>query len=254
MTMTTNTIAPPKDRAAANGYDREAELAALHAKYPQKVEPMPDAPQQQPLILYMLWALLTLFERSMRKVSMFSDIFIFYDEGNSDARVAPDLFIALDVDPDDLVDERSYFAWLHGKVPELVLEIGSPSTANYDKTGKLRLYERIGVEECWLVDASGGDYYGFPLRGHRLADGGYREIEAGAGTPAGSVHYRSEVLGLDFCWLDDRGLRLYDPQTARYLPTRAEIVEALESAEASAAAVQAENAELRARLSRLEDR
>ena len=247
MNMIAKTTARPKDGSAPNGYEREAELAALHAKYPQKVEPMPDAPQQQPLILYMLWALLTLFERSMRKASMFSDIFIFYDEGNPDARVAPDLFIALDVDPDDLVDERSYFAWLHGKVPELVLEIGSPSTANYDRTGKLRLYERIGVEECWLVDASGGDYYGFPLRGYRLADGRYREIEAVAGTPAGSVHYRSEVLGLDFCWLDDRGLRLYDPQAGKYLPTRSEIMEAFESA-------QAENAELRARLSRLESR
>ncbi|HEV8393143.1 MAG TPA: Uma2 family endonuclease [Vicinamibacterales bacterium] len=37
-------------------------------------------------------------------------------------------------------------------VPELVIEIGSPSTRKRDETIKRRLYEREGVLEYWVVD------------------------------------------------------------------------------------------------------
>jgi len=37
-------------------------------------------------------------------------------------------------------------------VPELVVEIGSPSTRKRDETIKRRLYERSGVSEYWVVD------------------------------------------------------------------------------------------------------
>jgi Uma2 family endonuclease len=36
--------------------------------------------------------------------------------------------------------------------PELVVEIGSPSTRKRDETIKRRLYERSGVSEYWVVD------------------------------------------------------------------------------------------------------
>jgi Uma2 family endonuclease len=38
-------------------------------------------------------------------------------------------------------------------VPELVIEIASPSTRKRDETIKRRLYERFGVMEYWVVDA-----------------------------------------------------------------------------------------------------
>src|SRR6187402_43340 len=37
-------------------------------------------------------------------------------------------------------------------VPDLVIEIGSPSTRKRDETIKKRLYEREGVSEYWVVD------------------------------------------------------------------------------------------------------
>lgn len=36
--------------------------------------------------------------------------------------------------------------------PELVVEIGSPSTRKRDETIKRRLYERTGVNEYWVID------------------------------------------------------------------------------------------------------
>lgn len=36
--------------------------------------------------------------------------------------------------------------------PELVVEVGSPRTRKRDATIKLRLYERSGIDEYWIVD------------------------------------------------------------------------------------------------------
>jgi Uma2 family endonuclease len=44
--------------------------------------------------------------------------------------------------------ERGYFG-----VPEMVIEILSPTTAKRDFTVKYRYYERMGVKEYWLIDS-----------------------------------------------------------------------------------------------------
>ena len=41
--------------------------------------------------------------------------------------------------------------WVRG-APSLVVEIGSPSTRKRDATIKRRLYERVGVDEYWIID------------------------------------------------------------------------------------------------------
>ena len=41
--------------------------------------------------------------------------------------------------------------WVKG-APSLVVEIGSPDTRKRDATIKRRLYERVGVDEYWIID------------------------------------------------------------------------------------------------------
>ena len=61
------------------------------------------------------------------------------------------------VEPDLLYLSRERMAeietspWVKG-APNLVVEIGSESTRKRDQTIKLRLYERFGASEYWVVD------------------------------------------------------------------------------------------------------
>jgi Uma2 family endonuclease len=40
-------------------------------------------------------------------------------------------------------------------VPDLLVEILSPSSVDYDRTLKMKLYQRTGVREYWIVDPTG---------------------------------------------------------------------------------------------------
>lgn len=77
------------------------------------------------------------------------DVRLFEQEGNSpedvDTVVQPDLSIVCDNDRQ--VDRRG----VHG-APDLVVEILSPSTKQYDCLIKFKLYQQAGVREYWIVD------------------------------------------------------------------------------------------------------
>ena len=61
-----------------------------------------------------------------------------------DTVVQPDVLIVCDLQK---LDERG----MRG-APDWIAEVLSPSTASYDRTIKLRAYERAGVPEVWLID------------------------------------------------------------------------------------------------------
>ena len=68
------------------------------------------------------------------------------------------VFTSFDVvEPDLLFISRGRLAEIVGikhvaGAPDIVVEIGSPSTRKRDETIKRRLYERSGVAEYWIVD------------------------------------------------------------------------------------------------------
>lgn len=76
-------------------------------------------------------------------------------------------------------------------VPELVVEIGSPSTRRRDETIKRRLYDRAGVSEYWVVDPELDVIRVY----RREADGFGRAVELAA--EAGDVLTSPLLPGLD---------------------------------------------------------
>ena len=68
--------------------------------------------------------------------------------------VAPDVMLSLDVELEQLTDplaRRSYFQWVIGKPPEVVIEMVS-HTPGQEDSKKLDLYARIGVSYYLIFD------------------------------------------------------------------------------------------------------
>jgi Uma2 family endonuclease len=59
--------------------------------------------------------------------------------------------------------------------PDLVVEILSPSTSRKDQNEKLRLYERAGVREYWVVDPAALSIWVYRLKDGRFDEGILRE-------------------------------------------------------------------------------
>ncbi len=187
--------------------------------------------------------------RNDADVYISGNLFVYYEEGNPRAVVAPDVFVVFGV-PKKL--RRIYKVWEEGRPPDIVFELTSRKTYREDLSDKRILYEELGVREYFLFDPL-RDYLRPPLQGFRLHDGYYQPLLPDS-LPDGEWQIDSEVLGLT---LQTNGsfLRLYDPQQERFLLSRAEEAEARRQAEAQLAqeiaarqALEAELARLRAQL------
>jgi Uma2 family endonuclease len=141
------------------------------------------------------------------------DLMYFYEEGNKRKHVAPDVFLVRGVPKRPPRDH--YLAWLEGKHPDIVIEVTSKTTRKTDEGKKRELYRDVlRVPEYFQFDPT-EDYLKPSMQGHRLVDGQYAPIQPVAG------RLPSELLGLHF-ERDGTSLRLYDPVTGRWLPTRQE--------------------------------
>ena len=165
------------------------------------------------------------------------DVFVDYDSNicwdPADLRrhVSPDVYIAFGVDAEAVRNRLIYIPKEVGKPPDFAMEIASPSTAENDVENKPRIYqEKVKAQELWMLDPSGGDYYGFPLKGRKLVDGKYQEIEL-TREPDGVLKGYSEVLRASLAWVDGFP-RLYNHASGEYLENVKEIALARRAAEA----------------------
>ena len=165
--------------------------------------------------------------------------FVYYEEGNTEAVVVPDVFVVFGVPK--RTDRRVFKVWEEGAVPDFVLEVTSKKTRRNDEREKRDLYERLGVPEYWQFDPT-GDYLDPILKGRALgADGKYRELELEERD--GGLCRFSEVLGLDLR-LEEGRLRFFDPKRGEYLLTPVEQHEALEERDRALEAAEARIREL----------
>jgi Uma2 family endonuclease len=203
--------------------------------------PMGETDLHISLLTYLREALLDYF-RDDPQVYVAANLFLYYEEGNPSAVVAPDVFVVRGV-PNG--NRRIYKLWEEGQGPQVVFELTSRSTRLDDLGTKRALYAMLGVSEYYIFDPY-GDYLEPRLWVYHL------EMSQG---PAEYVRIlgeviHSEALGLDLL-TEGNLLRLQDTQSGQKLLTPFE-AQAAHRAEAKARrAAEAEAARLRAELERL---
>ena len=165
------------------------------------------------------------YYRERGDVYVAANLFIYYEEENRDAAVAPDVFVVLGAPGHE---RHSYRLWEEPKGPDFVLEVTSRSTWREDEGRKRRLYRELGVSEYWLYDPT-GDYLEPRLQGLRLVGGRYRRIGERATRGSRQERY-SRVLGLELRETE-RGFRFHDPVSGGDLLSYTEHSEARQRAE-----------------------
>ena len=173
-------------------------------------KPMTESEAQFVPLTYAALALRAHFEQR-DDVYVGANMFLYYEENNPRAAVAPDVFVVVGA-PKRVRD--TYLLWNEPKGPDFVLEITSRCTRREDQGRKKRVYASLGVGEYFLFDPT-GDYLQPRLQGFVLRQGRYERLPT-ARLPHGEPSLVSEAVGLH---LRIRGeeLRLYDPDKGRDL-------------------------------------
>ena len=128
----------------------------------------------------------------------------------------PDLLVAFDVIPAAYEADNGYIISRQGKAPDFILEVASRHTAADDLGPKKDYYERLGVGELWLFDSE-GRFHGFTLRGYRLVDGRYEEIDLSEIAPGVFQGYSAALNVL--LRAEGGHLGWHDPATGEHIPT-----------------------------------
>ena len=176
--------------------------------------------------------------RQRPEVYVSGDILMYYVERQPQKVVAPDALVTFGMGQKPRL---TYKVWEEGKVPDFVMEMRSKTTYRNDLGEKMELYASLGIRDYVLYDAE-GLYLPTPLMGFTLVDSRYVAISPHAD---GGIY--SAALGLAFR-LRDTHLEIYDPVSEARLQTPAE------AAEARAETAEAEAAQLREQLARLQAR
>ena len=168
---------------------------AVAVDYPYRDgRPMAESDAQLGAMLYLLPVLRTHFAHRP-DVYVGGDMFVYYERGNPEAVVAPDVFVVVGAAKREANPRLSYRLWEEPKGPDFVLEVVSRGSWPVDRGEKRTLYARLGVSEYWLYDPT-GEHLGSRLRGMRLEGGRYRDL-APETAVVGARTLRSAVLGLD---------------------------------------------------------
>ena len=178
-------------------------------------QPMAETDLHAASMVYASCALRWWFEkRGQDDVYVGSNNFLYYEQGNPSAVVAPDVYVVVGT-PAHLRD--TYLLWNEPKGPDFVLEVTSKSTRRTDERRKRDVYASLGVSEYFLYDPR-AEYLAPPLQGWRLHEGEYRPLPAVTVLSNRGVAMASEVLGLEL--RDDREarmVRLRNPATGEIL-------------------------------------
>jgi Uma2 family endonuclease len=201
-------------------------------------KPMAETDLHRDLMAYFIEALKFYFA-DRPDVYVSGNNFVFYFEGDRNARVSPDCYVVFGV---PMHPRNSYKVWEEGgRLPAVVFEFTSKKTRKEDVEIKIPLYERaLHIPEYFQFDPT-GDYLKPRLQGYRLVDGRYQPIVME------NNRLYSAQLQLELVMEGDK-LRLYDPARQEWLLTPLEQAREAEAQKARAEAAETEVARLRAML------
>jgi Uma2 family endonuclease len=179
-------------------------------------EPMAESDITRDYMTYGVEALKLHFQ-GRSDVYVSANSFVYYEEGNKAAVVAPDIYVVFGVRKRQ---RDNYQIWKEaGIAPQFVLEITSATTQDVDQETKPETYRSLGVREYFQYDPS-GDYLNPILQGVRLVNNQYEPIEAN-NIAFDTLWLYSEVLGLELHIVSGE-LRFRNPQTGEFLKTHEE--------------------------------
>jgi len=181
-------------------------------------EPMAETQANAVQMMDLIFALSYVFQVQGRDdhTAVGGNQLMYFNERNGRDHLAPDVYVILDYAPPP---PPSWRMWEHGKFPEIIFEITSPSTADVDVSdevgkGKRWRYGTLGVREYYIYDPQGDldpPLQGFAREGTRL-----EPMETLAG---GSIY--SPLLGAELRQVGEF-LRVVDPQTGAIIMTAEE--------------------------------
>jgi Uma2 family endonuclease len=176
-------------------------------------EPMAESDITRDYMTYGVEALKQHFQ-GISDVYVSANSFVYYEEGNKEAVVAPDVYAVFGVRKRQ---RDNYKVWQEGGItPQFVLEITSETTQDKDQEIKPEIYKKLGVREYFQYDPS-GDYLNPILQGVRLVNGQYEAISPN-NIAFDTLWLYSEVLGLELHLVSGE-LRFRNPQTGEFLKT-----------------------------------
>ena len=219
-----------------------------HVDYPSEDgQPMAESDFQREVLTYAVEALGAYFQQRAN-VYVSGNLFIYYEEGNPEAVVAPDVFVVFGAPKHR---RSSYLLWNEPKAPDFVMEITSRRTRSQDQGPKRGTYAFLGVQEYVQYDPT-SDYLRPPLQGWSLVGDNYERMPTTA-LPDGTLTLYSNVLGLELR-LAHGVLRFVDRTTSQQLLSHGEAEQARQEAEqARQAAEQARQVAEQARQAAEED-
>jgi Uma2 family endonuclease len=225
-------------------------MAILHplatVEYPSSDGlPMAESDFQRKPLTYAVEALDIYFQHRA-EVYVSGNMFIYYEEGNPEAVVAPDVFVVFGTAKRE---RSSYFLWQEPKGPDFILEITSRRTRSQDQGPKRGTYAFLGVPEYFQYDPT-GDYLRPPLQGLRLVGDHYEPLPSRQ-SPDGTLSASSAVLGLELR-VEGGALHFYDPTTGQKLLSHREAEQERQAALAALRTAEARIAELEARMRAME--
>lgn len=210
---------------------RTRRKALAEALYPESDgKPTAETDVHRDWMVWVTEMLQTFFQG--RRVYVSGNLLIYYQQGDSKKRVAPDVFVVKDCEQRP---RRVFKIWEEGRGPAFAMEVTSKKTRRQDLGPKKELYARLGIAEYFLYDPL-GEWLEPALQGFRLVNGIY--VPLNLDENGGLV---SEQLGITFR-LDAGQLLLFSSATGERLKRDAERVQ---DAEARVARLEAQLALLR---------